>query len=328
MELESALRKVRGLIAKAEHEGTPPIEAAEAQRLADEIMRKYKLDQAKLDASRPAEDRIKAEKTEVPLVRYDSDLLPRMANLAVYVAEHCDCKIRCYWRYDSEGVWHARVYGYQSDLRYFEIVYTELRLHMVGVLRPAIDPNKSVELNAYTLHNAGMNWFDIAKSEGWEETPSRPGEAKFMYYNPRTGQRQAWKDCIGKYKFAYQREVVRRGEQPVKIRPGGMNNYRVNAAYGYVRRIDQRLREIREHRQQVGNALALIVDAVEELYRQDAPKPSNQITASNTTTGRRGRTPKIKEIPYNAEAYEAGVRQANTASLNPAASNNPAKEIQ
>lgn len=324
MELDSVLRKVRALIEKAEHPETPQHEAIAAQEKADALMQQYRIDEAKLDASRVAADRTRPEKTEVPLVG-DHGLAMYMVDLVDAVARHCDCRIKHFSRY-HEGAWQSKVYAYPSDLRYFQILYAELRLHMVGALRPSIDPLKSVAENAYVLHNAGMNWFDIAQMEGWKQVDPLPGEPKVMYVNKRTGERQKWADAVGKWKRGYAEEIKRRGEDPLHIRPGGMESFRVNAAMGYVKRIDQRLREVREGRAQIGNALAMRVDLLDEFFREDNPvRPIT--TPSTVSTGRRVRAPKVKTIAFNEDAYRAGVNQANTAGLNPATSNKPTKEI-
>ena len=321
MELDSVLSKVHKLIQRAEHEDTPPEEAKTAQEMADALMLKYKLDEALLDANRPAEFRTKPDKTEVPLVG-DPMLQGYMQLLCDSVAQHCDCKVRHYSSY-SDGTWNSKIYGFPSDLRYFKILYMELRLHMVGALRPGIDPNKSVAENAYNLHNAGLNWFDMAKLEGWVEVHSLPGEHKFMYRNSHTGERQKWADCIGKFKSGYKKEVERRGEQPLRIPPTGSKVFRENAANGYTLRINQRLRAIREKRANIGNALALRVNELDELFREE----NEDLFKSVKTDNKSRRRVKYVSRPFSEAGYQAGVRQANSALLDPAPSNKPTKEI-
>jgi hypothetical protein len=318
---DDILDKVHKLIQKAEHDSTPPAEADLCRNMADAIMRKYAIDQAKLDETRPAAQRSLPDKIEVVLTD-DGSLLQYMADLSGAVARHCDCKIRHYSRYGSDG-WHSNIYGFESDLRYFEILYATLRLHMLGALRPGINPAKTVAENAYILHNAGLNWFDMAKLEGWVEVPSLPGETKYMYKNSHTGERQKWAMCIGKFKQGYAEEIARRGEKWMTITPGATRTFRINAATGYVSRIGQRLREVREHRAQVGNVLALRHEDVDRMFREENPELFTPVKS----TGRRGRSPKVREVPYNSTAYQSGVRQANTASLNPSATSGHTEEI-
>lgn len=318
--LDNILRKVRSLIAKAEHESTPPEEAKAAQERADEMMRKYKLEEAELDKSRPAEARSMPEFIHVELA--DGELVGWMARLAELVAVHCDCKIRTYSRYTVNG-WTSKVYGFKSDLRYYEILYTTLRLHMLGALRPGLNPALTVAENAYILHNAGLNWFDMAKLEGWYQVPPLPGEPKVMYVNRRTGERQQWSRCIGKYKQGYAQEIARRGEKWMTISPAGTRTFRENACHGYISRIDQRLRAIREKRSQIGNALAIRTDELNEFFKEDNPDLFKPIEVPK---GRQRRA-KIRYTPYNETAYQSGVRQANTAALDPSATKGSTKEI-
>jgi hypothetical protein len=323
MDIDSVLRKVHGLIAKAEHPSTPPKEAAEAQRMADALMYKYKVNRVQADKAVPVAQRMKADKVEIPLVE-DPSLVGYMAALARSVARHCDCRIREYSTFRADG-WHSRIYGYQSDLSYYQILYAELRLQMVGALRPKYDPAKSIDLNAYLMHNAGMNWFDMAQMEGWRQVPPEFGEPKVMYINDHTGQRQKWSDAVGKFKDGYKREIELRGEPWMQIPPGGMNTFRVNAANGYVVRIEQRLARIREGRE-VGTTIALLNDAVDALFKEDNPELYKPIESS-APKGRRTRAPKVRHIPYSAQGYESGVRQANAAALDPSPSHTPRKEL-
>jgi hypothetical protein len=186
---------------------------------------------------------------------------------------------------------------------------------MVGALRPGVDPSLSIEDNSYILHSSGLNWFDIAKLHGWygPVTPE-PGEPKLVYVNRNTGERRSWAKAIAQFKAAYKRAVEERGEDAIHISPSGVKTFQINAADAYARRIAQRLREIRD-RQPIGQALAMRESEVDALFREENPvKP---VPASN---GRKGRAPAVRQIPFNADAYRAGVRRANEANLNPAAS--------
>lgn len=321
MELEDVMRKIQRMIAYAERDDTPPEEAEVAQRKADKLMQEYNLEQIEMDKLRPAAERSKPGSDEVALTG-DGSLVGYMAILARDVGTHCSCRIWNYSRIDHvERTYMSRAYGFEGNRRYFRVLYTTLRLHMVGALRPTPDPNKSVEDNAYDMHNAGLNWFDIAKLYGWEQVKPEPGEPANMYVNKRTHERANWPTAIGIHKAAYGRAIAARGETWLRVPPAGVNTFRVNAADAYVTRINQRLSEIRSHNP-IGSALALRIDEVDALFNQDTAH-----LRSNVTTKASGRAPKIKRIPFSQTAYEAGVRHANSANLNPAASNAPKKEL-
>lgn len=322
MDLGNVLNKVHKLIAVAEHDGTPVDEAQAARLMADKLMLDYAIEQAMLDSTRPVSERTKPGTVEVPLVP-DPELMGYVEYLVKQVALHCSCRVRSYSNYNyEEHVWYAKVYGFESDLRYFEILYTTLRLHMVGALRPGIDYSASIETNSYALHAAGYNWYDIAKLFGWREDKSGPGEPRLMYHNVNTDERRGWSTAIAQYKRAYMREVARRGEQPLHVSPSGVKTFQRSAAEGYAYRIAQRLREVRE-RNPISNALVQRVSDVDKLFRDDNP----DLFRPAPTDGKVGRLRKYVPPKFNEAGYQAGVKHANTASFDPATGGNSKKEL-
>src|ERR1700689_2368021 len=181
MELSSLLERVRKLVAVAEHPETPPHEAKLAREMADSLMLKHAIDEALLDQTRPAPLRAKPATINVDLAHYANDLVAWISRLAELTARHCRCLIRSYTGYNN-GVYHSTVYGYESDLRYFEILYPELRLHMLGALRPGWNKTETLEENCFRLHSAGYNWLEIAELDGWAKAnPARYPEVKIPY---------------------------------------------------------------------------------------------------------------------------------------------------
>ena len=332
MELDQALKRVQQLINKAEapiHETDPVRRAAleteqnAAREMADALMLKYAIEEAQLDKSRPEAARMKPGKILVSLTGYD-DLLGYVAQLAQDVGKYCRCQVRSYKDYDyTENCWMAAVYGFESDLHYFEIMYTTLRLHMIGALNPKPDPSESIEENAYRLHNAGLNWFDIAKLHGWVEITPK-GARTPRYRNSKTGEETGWKECIGIHKAAYQRAIKTRGEQALRVPPSGVATFRRSAAMGYSTRLRGRLRETEAGRDP-GTTIILRsrVDDISALFKEDNPELFTEQHASVN-----GRKIKYVQAPYSEAGYRAGVRHANTASLNPAAPGNQAKAVE
>jgi hypothetical protein len=326
MELNSLLAKVRALVALAEHPGTPEAEASSARSMADSLMLKYAIDEATLDASRPAELRGKPEVIEVELTGHD-DLAGWIATLCQRVAQHARCRVRLYaaWR---DGSWISKVYGFESDLRYFEVLYTTLRLHMVGVLAPKLNPAESLEDNAYRLHEAGYNWLDIAELYGWrKQYAGRYPDVKIPYQNA-DGEVQPSSMVGSRVKRAYYRAIKERNEQPTLIAAGGTGTYRRSAAQGYVTRISQRLREVAERRDAGGSGAELVLanreQTLEDFWKEANPDLYAEVPVSEAPS-RPGRMKRYVPPPFNDKAYEAGVRHANAASLSPGVSRESAK---
>jgi hypothetical protein len=184
---------------------------------------------------------------------------------------------------------------------------------MAGAIFPKPDPAKTMGQNAYELHNAGLNWYDIAQAYGWAETESWDGEPKYMYRNRETRERASWGKTVGRIKAAYAAEVKARGEAPLRIPPSGSENFRRNAVTGYLTTIRWRLADIAGKR---GPGTEVVL----------ADKSQNIIAAMNvdfpnrTKMGRRNNS-------FNSAAYARGVRHARTANLNPAAGGAPRKAL-
>jgi len=319
MELSKTLQRIRGLIAKAENleslGGEDNLNEATACREgADKLMELYGIEE--WEKLKDTDTGFKPEKVRFDIGTGDNPFLPELATLVNVVAKFCKCQ--SVWMAGSGWGSSSRqeycyVYGYPSDLRYFELLVTTLHLHMVGAIFPSPDLSKSLGENAYELHNAGLNWFDIAQAYGWAQCHSFPGEPKFMYFNKSTGERASWGKSIGRIKAAYTAEIRKRGEVALRIPPSGSHNFRVNAAQGYLKQLNIRLRKIAGERG-TGSEVVLrdklqnVTAAVEEDH------PDMRKTHARKAT-------------YNEAAYGRGVRHAQTAVLNPEAKAAPKQAL-
>lgn len=320
MELSKTLERVRGLVAKAESleamGGQDNLnEATACREKADKMMEDYGLEEWEL--LKGADDKgFKPVRIKIDIGTGDNEFLTELATLVHVVATFCKC--RSVWMTGSgwgisERQEYCYVYGYESDLRYFELLITTLMLHMIGTIFPSPDLAKSLGENAYELHNAGLNWFDIAQAYGWQVCASRDGEPKFMYRNKGTGERASWGKSVGRIKSAYAAEVKARGETSLRIPPSGSRNFRINAVQGYLREIDLRLRQIAGQR---GTGTEMVL----------ADKTQN-ITAAVAEDFPEMKHNKARKVAYNAEAYRRGVNHARTASLNPEAGAKPREAL-
>jgi hypothetical protein len=320
MELSKTLKTIRGLIAKAESLealGTPEnLKEADSFRVkADELMQRYAIEEWQLLKDAPSA--IKPERVKIDIGAGDFPFLSQMATLVNVVAKFCSCTSM--WMtgtgWGSAGRQeYCYVYGYASDLRYFELLFTTLYLHMSGAIFPQPESGKSLGENAYDLHHAGMNWFDIAKAMGWRKVPSEPGEPRDVYVNRFTGERLSWSRSIGAIKTAYKREVERRGEEAVRIPPASkLRTYQLNAAEGYLNRLHRRFQAIAGQRG-AGSALVL-ADKSQNIAAMVAEKHPDAKSMG------------AENFKYNAAAYARGGRHADTANLNPAAGSAPRKEL-
>jgi len=342
VELNQVLKRVRQFVAKAEapiHEGATPaerkaaeIEQATARAMADKLMEEYAVTEAQAESTRPVSQRQRPGKIEVSLAP-SSDVSGYVGTLAEMTARHCRCMIRLYSRYDyAERMWMSKIYGFESDVRYFEILYTTLRLHMIGAIMPKPDPRKSLEDNAYILHNAGLNWIGIAEEYGWYQVAREEGDtSKAMYMNDQfPGERRTFARAVAIHEAAYKRACEARGEKPMRIPPGGAKTFRLSAAQGYIDRLNARLREAREGRHAGADIiLRSRMDDLKLFFRKDNPDlfaPAIETDAAPVTV-KRGRIAKYKPPPFNPAGYRTGANHADTVSLNPEAAAKTNKEI-
>lgn len=339
MDLNKVLERVRKLVAMAEADIAPGAteserahtirEQEQARAQADALMLKYAIDEIAAEAARPVGDRAKPGIIKVA-VGGTGYLLGYISGMAEDIAKHCRCRIRHYAEWNrQEHQYYAKVYGFESDLRYFEMLFTTLRLHMLGVLMPKIESSRSLDENCYYLHNAGYNWLQIAELYGWEKMrPYQYPDIKIPYRHKDSEEVQPSTQVGSHFKRAYFRAIKARNEKPTTIPASGSETFRRSAADGYTTRIWQRLHKAAEGRN-TGAALVLRsrMDDLEALFREDNPElfkehePAPDCEACKASkSGYCRRHPKPRKYtppPFSAAGYDAGVAHANTASLDP-----------
>jgi hypothetical protein len=117
---EALLRKVRGLLAKAEDPAATPAEAEVFSAKAEELMAKYAIDAALIDARSDTREKPEAR-------RFDIDPgynLPKATMWAVIAQAH-RCKVV---RHRTGRRTAVTVVGYPSDIDVVELLFTSLSL--------------------------------------------------------------------------------------------------------------------------------------------------------------------------------------------------------
>lgn len=266
--LNQILSKVRNLTQRAEHPETPTAEAEACRTKAEAMMLKYAIDQAMLRQSQPADLRVKPTSTEFATA--GGDINGYVERLLYMVVRHCRCIIGPS-RYDREQrTFVYKVYGYEHDLRFCEVLYTTLRLHMLGALRPKIDPNETLGQNVYRLHQAGYDWREVADMYGY--VLSHQGSDKFIRKDDRgnpDAEKIPYLRIVGKYRTEYRKEAARRGESHTTIRHS--STYREDAADGYITQLKIRIRDLERKHSGTGTELVLAKDDLEQWVREQDP---------------------------------------------------------
>jgi hypothetical protein len=312
MNIDNVLSKVRALVERAEHPETPTEEAATCRAKADELMFKYAIDQATLRASQPVAEQMKPSKIKVDLCDAGIPFEQHFCDLVSVVAEHTRCQVLFsaaqmpkdvlrQWAdlYGKPLKCQAVVYGFQADLKYFEILYTTLVLHMSNGIDPKPNFSLTDEENAYALHNSGYNWGDIAKmyyrhghEHGWDGHKIYPPE-------PYPGK--YWKQCYNRYLRKH--KDTKPVSLPAKFTDAARLVWRHNFARSYNSSLRRRMWLARSERKG-GQEMVLRadMDAIRQMLAEEHPD---------------AQTMKEREkFRYNEEAWGAGNKHAATADLN------------
>lgn len=265
---EDILRKVRGLIAKAQ--GTEFEGEREAfMAKADALMEAYAIEEYMLATG---EDESKARLIK----RRDFDMgwwrqlygIDHDARNCVYwlfntCVKHCRCMTSVQaWSFTSNT---AAIYGTEADLSYLDLLFTDLFTQLFAKIKPAYDSDKSMGENVLVAKEAGMKYTDIAVWLGHPEwvVPNGTGGTKTADNGKMLREYKAFLKSIGKSP----RDVV-------SVNPKA---YQYSYCYGFYATVAERLRMMRgdrevEHTGDMSLALRDIEDLAREAMWDDFPE--------------------------------------------------------
>lgn len=129
-EQHKRLTTIRGLLAKAEHENTPPPEAEALSAKAAELMEKYSIGQAMLDAAAQASKPAAVGRRVIFFAGHD--FIGRKQDLLHSIALHNACTTVVTSTHGPEP--KSFVFGYESDLDLTEMLYTSLLIQAANAL--------------------------------------------------------------------------------------------------------------------------------------------------------------------------------------------------
>lgn len=258
--MDDILRKVQGLIARADHPNTPPAEADACRNKAEMLMLKYRIDEMTVGT---------AQHTKAgPVWRHvyvhpaANEFGSKYRTLLSYILDHFDA--RGVFQYVNvvtddpdgpKGPWYvAHCVGYEADLRFVEAMFTAASLAFSARLEPKYDPTLSEQVNAYLMRSAGMEGRRIAMAiYGRDDKNLRP-----------------------KVRQMFKREAEARGEDPRPLMGQGVNvkGYREDYADGFCHTLWSRLNRMRQATAEDRTALVLSgrKDAVQEAFYDEYPQ--------------------------------------------------------
>lgn len=242
--LDGILKKVQGLLAVADDPATSP-EAAENYRTkAEAMMFKYRIEEAMLGtatSSNPLRP-VPVWRT-FRIAKVGSEWRHHYQRIAVAALAHVDAKAVVEY---EDGWYVINAVGYESDLRFAELIFTAGMLAFGTKLEPKYDPTLSDQVNAYNMRSAGWEGHRIAKAI-WGD------DAKALRVKARN---------------LFRKECVARGENPDGLVGRGVSvaQFREDYADGFASEFWSRLWRMRmEHAQdERGLVLASRKSDVEE----------------------------------------------------------------
>lgn len=219
--LEGILRKVKALLAQAEDRQTAnPAEAAAYRAKAEDLMKRYRIEEESLIA--------KDQFSIVPvlrtfqIVRYGWEFSGWMATLFSQVMTNVGAEYKETYEQDDNGQYYmvGKAVGYDSDLRYADLLWQSVRLAFISHLTPEVDPKLSDAENIYRLRSSGIARKDVAEKL-W---------GKWTHANSAK---------VGK---VYKEECAKRGETPALDGKGiHLKDFREVYAREFVYRVWDRL---------------------------------------------------------------------------------------
>lgn len=342
---EKMLEKVRALLAKAdstEFEG----EAEVFRQKADQLMEQYAIDQWMVENAQAA---VGARPKPVKKMLdfdwwYKSSQSNHLWGMFLSVARHCRVvvAVRGHGK-DGNPYSQMPVIGLESDIQYFDLLFTSLMLQMGKQLEPGIDGITDLGEAVFTLRQAGISWPRITQKvyqaglvkltakELATVNEIRAGRL-FTFENgsdPLAADEVTWeilsdyfmedvrtniKNRLANANRAY---IKRTGKQADRnyVKPAV---YQRSFAYGFVERVSVRLRDMEsqnrkrhdtEHQaQSMELVLRDIYDQALDLYRE--MYPPEEIAA----TGRRSRGRTVTRAYSNA-GMDAGRDAGDRANL-------------
>lgn len=183
--LDRKMRQIEALLSTADHPNTPPNEASSARAMAERLMTKYRIEQE--DLIKKGDLRSDVIDVQTVFVAYspgDSEFHEVYRTLLSYAMYHTGCKgVYGLSGYDDHGVYQRRmeVFGYEGDIRYTQMLFTNARMLFADRMEPKPDPTMSDEDNVYRMRSAGMERIRIAGYMGYGTTNSATAKVTRLY---------------------------------------------------------------------------------------------------------------------------------------------------
>lgn len=298
--LDRMLVKIRALLAQADDPAATEAESRVFRAKAEELMDKYRIEEEHLaEQGGVVSDTYRPVSRQVPLCPQSSPYVDTYVALASYVASHVGARGVWSYKFDDDGVLTAymEMVGFESDLRFAEVIYQSARLVFADRMEPQYDPSLSDEDNVYRMRSAGIE---------------RPRIGELMGWGPKAAQ---------KVTTVYKRACRQRGEDPVVVgKQFSAKVFREQYAAGFTSTFWRRLTNARNAADISGGGALVLAnrkDKVDEVYYDMFPwaRPSTSPAKRSTKPARWTKADEKRWANTNSAAGQAG-RDAGAAAAN------------
>lgn len=250
--LEGMLRKVQGLLRKADDPASTPAESQSFRERAEMLMLKYRISEASL-AQQP-DTGIVPVWSDFDVCSASSEFRQYYRALVDYVISHCGVRGLVDSVKDPETqqrILRCNFVGLESDVHIVQMLYTNCMLAFQSKLEPKVDELLSDQENAYNMRQAGMEGWRIAMAL-WAKELGAEGQTRWYFVANH-------ENLLYKARRLFKAEALRRGEDPSDLLGQGNNMrlYRESYANGFVSELRYRLVTMRRARGAEAQGVAL-----------------------------------------------------------------------
>lgn len=233
--LATITARVRKLLDLSNDPGATPAEAELARSRADRLMQEYQIEEEAALAQDPAS--MKPEMVTIEIVQVMDEFDDEYYTIFNSVSLQMGVRHRLVRLGET---WSAQTVGYESDLRFVDLLYTQARRVFSEHLQPEVRPELSDAENAYRLRSAGIPRNRVAH----------------LLWGASMGSDGA--PAHGKVARLYKAECERRGENAaLSGRAVNAGTFRAAYARQFTQTFAQRLRKAREGADKAGGTLDL-----------------------------------------------------------------------
>lgn len=182
--LDKMMRQIKQMLVLADHPNTPEHEADLARANAERLMQKYRIEESELiESGALASEAVTPGVQDIHVAPWTSEFYNTYWSILHYIADHCGVRMAQTTTAYLDGVGYltASLVGYEADLRYADVLFTNAKILFAERMEPKPLDSLSDEDNVYRMRSAGMERIRIARLLGYGDTTSATAKVTRLY---------------------------------------------------------------------------------------------------------------------------------------------------